>query len=66
MAADTAVVLDTPVELKRVPLVQNQRSLRWITDNVSDIVESRTPIWWWLAFLPCALLAGIGLFGALL
>ena len=61
MATESAVVLDTPRELQRVPLVGNERSLRWITNNISDIVESRTPIWWWLAFLPCAMLAGIGL-----
>ncbi len=58
----TTVSLNTPPEMARVPLVQNARPLGWITDKVSNIVEERTPIWWWLAFIPCSLLALIGLF----
>ncbi|MEA3210474.1 MAG: hypothetical protein QOE70_3531 [Chthoniobacter sp.] len=59
--SDAAVVsLETPKELQRVPLVANDRRLTWITDSVSDIVESPTPIWWWLLFLP---LSAIALFG---
>ncbi len=62
MADSTATIsLHTPDELKRPPLVLQERSLGWITDKVSDIVESRTPIWWWVMFLPCVLLATIGL-----
>jgi molybdopterin-containing oxidoreductase family membrane subunit len=59
--AESAVTLTTPKELERVPLVDNGRKLTWITDNVSDIVESSTPLWWWLTFLPCAALAIFGL-----
>src|SRR3954453_6395836 len=55
------VTLETPPEIRRQPLVSNDRSLGWITDNVSTICEERTPIWWWVAFLPCALIASIGL-----
>ena len=29
------------------PLVLNKRTLGWITDYVSSIVESKTPLWWW-------------------
>ena len=58
--SDTAT-LETPKELERVPLITNERKLSWITDRISVIVEERTPIWWWLAFLPCATLALIGL-----
>jgi Ni/Fe-hydrogenase subunit HybB-like protein len=58
----TLVTLETPPELERPPLVQNDRPLRWITDNVSAICEERTPIWWWLAFLVTAPLALFGLF----
>src|SRR5215207_11183524 len=62
MATQTpAVSLATPKELVRPPLVLNERPLSWITNKVSAICEERTPLWWWLAFLPCALLAGIGL-----
>ena len=60
--AESAVTLDTPQELQRVPLVDNKRTLSWITDNVSDIVESKTPFWWWVAFLICSPVALFGLF----
>jgi molybdopterin-containing oxidoreductase family membrane subunit len=37
--------------LEREALVKNGRSLGWITDKVSQIVEGRTPVWWWWATL---------------
>jgi molybdopterin-containing oxidoreductase family membrane subunit len=51
----------TPKELARVPLVTNERKLNWITESVSDIVESRTPIWWWIGFLITVPIALFGL-----
>ncbi|MCE9609289.1 MAG: polysulfide reductase NrfD [Chthoniobacter sp.] len=59
--AESTVTLTTPPELVRVPLVTNDRKHTWITDKVSNIVEARTPLWWWMAFLPCSLIAVIGL-----
>jgi len=56
-----AVTLETPAELKRAPLVANDRKFNWISDKVAYIVESPTPLWWWAIFLPCATLALIGL-----
>ena len=56
---DGVVVLHCPPELLREPLVQQERSLNWITENVSVICEERTRKWWWIAFLifaPIALL----------
>jgi molybdopterin-containing oxidoreductase family membrane subunit len=47
--------LATPAELARVPLVANQRSFGWISDQVAGIVEGRTPRWWWAVFLPSVL-----------
>jgi Ni/Fe-hydrogenase subunit HybB-like protein len=44
-----------PAELEREPLVANQRSIGWISDQVSAIVEGRTPLWWWVAFVPSVL-----------
>jgi molybdopterin-containing oxidoreductase family membrane subunit len=61
MSAESAVSLTTPKELERVPLVQNKRNFSWISDKVSYIVESGTPLWWWLMFLPSALIAVVGL-----
>jgi len=46
-------------ELRRPPLVANDRSLSWITDKVSNIVEAPTPKWWLLALcftVPIALM----------
>ncbi|GMU24316.1 MAG: hypothetical protein AMXMBFR13_43900 [Phycisphaerae bacterium] len=44
----------------RAPLVLGGRQLGDVTRVVSDIVEGRTPRWWWPAFLFSALWAGIG------
>lgn len=51
----TAVKVEVPVpppELARAPLVANNRPLGWISDQVSSLAEGRTPVWWWLAFVP--------------
>ena len=61
MSAESALALTTPKELERVPLVQNKRNFAWISDKVSFICESGTPLWWWLAFLPCSAIALVGL-----
>jgi Ni/Fe-hydrogenase subunit HybB-like protein len=61
MATQSSVTLTTPKELERPPLVANNRSMSWITDRVSRISEEPTPIWWWILFIPCTILATIGL-----
>jgi len=46
--------VDTPQEaeaLVRPPLVNNKREIGWISNYVSSIVESKTPVWWWLSIL---------------
>ena len=45
----------------KMPLVANDRSLDWVTEKVSTIVEARTPIWWWVAFLITSPIACMGL-----
>jgi len=45
-----------PVELERIPLVDNQRGPGWISDRVAGIIEGKTPRWWWYAFIPSVLL----------
>jgi molybdopterin-containing oxidoreductase family membrane subunit len=47
--------------MQRTPLVAHGRQLPWVTQAVSEIVEGRTPKWWWLLFLPLATLATVGL-----
>jgi len=49
------------VSVDRVPLVSNNRGFRWVTQSISEIVEAKTPIWWWLLFIPCSLIAVMGL-----
>ncbi|HEY0457149.1 MAG TPA: hydrogenase, partial [Verrucomicrobiae bacterium] len=46
----------TPMELERLPLVSNQRSLGWISDQVAAVIEGKTPKWWWAAFVPSCLI----------
>jgi Ni/Fe-hydrogenase subunit HybB-like protein len=48
-------VLPPPPELERLPLVTNQRSFAWISDQVAGIIEGKTPRWWWAAFVPSVL-----------
>jgi molybdopterin-containing oxidoreductase family membrane subunit len=57
-------VAPPPPELERIPLVENQRSPGWITDKVAGIIEGKTPVWWWWAFVPSVLL--LGLLGAMI
>jgi Ni/Fe-hydrogenase subunit HybB-like protein len=44
-----------PAELERLPLVTNQRSTAWISNQVAAIIEGKTPLWWWIAFVPSVL-----------
>src|SRR5262245_40520553 len=56
---EEVVVLECQQELRKIPLVKNDRSFHLITDNVSVICEEKTRKWWWIAFLifsPIALL----------
>lgn len=59
--SDAVVSLECPKDLERLPLVGSNRKFPWITQAVSEIVEGKTPKWWWMLFLPCALLATVGL-----
>ena len=36
------VVLHCPPELKKIPLVNHNRSLNWITENVASVCEEKT------------------------
>ena len=58
---EAVVTLETQKELQRVPLVTNERSLNWISDKVAAIVESPTPAWWWMTFIPTSIMAIIGI-----
>jgi Ni/Fe-hydrogenase subunit HybB-like protein len=44
-------------ELTRPPLVLNNRGYSWISENVCNIIEDKTPFWWWVAFILSASVA---------
>jgi molybdopterin-containing oxidoreductase family membrane subunit len=57
--ADTATETATPAErfdpemvqqVIKKPLVGNHRDFHWVTEKVSNIVEQKTPMWWWISF----------------
>ncbi len=53
-----------PAKMPRRPIVENDRSFHWITEKVCGIVEGKTPIWWWIGFCVCGMVAsfvGVGL-----
>jgi Ni/Fe-hydrogenase subunit HybB-like protein len=39
-----------PVELERIPLVANRRSIGWVSDQIAMVIEGKTPRWWWISF----------------
>ena len=50
--------------MPRRPIIENDRSFSWITQKVCGIIEGRTPMWWWVAFIISAMVAsftGMGL-----
>jgi molybdopterin-containing oxidoreductase family membrane subunit len=51
--------------LEREKLILNNRSYHWITERVCGVIENRQPGIWWFLFIPCALMAAIGVGGGL-
>ena len=52
MATLETKLVDDPQDvaaLVRPPLINNNREIGWISNYVSSIVESKTPVWWWLS-----------------
>src|SRR5687767_5224977 len=46
----------TPAELERQPLVLNQRPFGWLSDHIAGVAEGKTPMWWWIMFVPSFIL----------
>src|SRR5439155_399930 len=59
---NSAHVPETPPELERVPLVANQRSFGWISNQIAALCEEKAPFWWWVLFIPSALALGMLVF----
>jgi len=53
-----------PAELHEPALVTNDRDFNWVTDKICRIVETKTPMWWWVCMaiaLMTASFTGMGL-----
>ena len=48
-----------PPELRRPKLVPSERGLGGLTDHLTAFAEGKTPLWWWILFLPAAFFAGV-------
>ncbi len=51
--------------LEREKLILNGRSYHWITDRICGVIEKPQPALWWFLFIPCAIIAAIGVVGGL-
>ena len=51
--------LAPPAELRRAPVVEGNQGLGWLTDKLSAFAEGKTPLWWWILFLPAAFAATV-------
>ena len=56
---DVPSIPHVPKELEREPLVLNQRSLGWLSDQIAGVAEGKTPKWWWYAFVPSVLIMSV-------
>jgi Ni/Fe-hydrogenase subunit HybB-like protein len=48
--------------MPRPPLVENNRSMAWITDLIAGVPESKTPLWWFIAIAITGSIAALGIF----
>src|SRR5213080_2469326 len=60
--ATPANLPETPAELQRIPLVANNRSFGWISNQIAALCEDKAPFWWWVLFIPSATALGLLLF----
>jgi Ni/Fe-hydrogenase subunit HybB-like protein len=48
--------------MPRPPLVENNRSMAWITDLIAGVPEGKTPLWWFIAIAITGSIAAFGVF----
>jgi Ni/Fe-hydrogenase subunit HybB-like protein len=60
--AETQAPATVPFEerLPRPPMVQNNRSMSWITNLIAGIPEQKTPLWWYITLAITGSIAGFG------
>jgi len=51
--------LAPPAELRRAHVVENNRGLGALTDQLSEFAEGKIPRWWWILFIPSAFCAAV-------
>ena len=51
--------LAPPAELRRAPVVENNRGLGALTDQLVKFAEGKAPRWWWILFIPSAFCATV-------
>ena len=51
--------LAPPTELRRAPVVENNRGLGVLTDKLAAFAEGKIPCWWWMLFIPSAFCATV-------
>ncbi len=51
--------LAPPAELRRAPVVEGRPNLGALTDKLSAFAEGKTPVWWWIFFIPAAFAATV-------
>ena len=49
-----------PIEMERPALVENNRSIGWISDTVAGVIENKTPGWWKIT-IGLSMLVSLGL-----
>ncbi len=60
--ADSVTNLESlapPAELRRAPVIEGNKGLGWLTDKLSAFAEAKTPLWWWILFIPAAIAATV-------
>jgi Ni/Fe-hydrogenase subunit HybB-like protein len=62
MAESQARMIAFVERMPRPPLVEQFRSMSWITDRLAGIPQRKTPLWWWCAIAISGSVASFGIF----
>jgi molybdopterin-containing oxidoreductase family membrane subunit len=58
-SATNLKTLEPPAELRRAPVIENNRGLGALTDKLSAFAEGKIPRWWIAMFIPSAFCAAV-------